>query len=61
MIKAVQVSGPGDVRDIERFHVDFHLLDARARARRRRRSCAAAPGRRFDWELLAAAALARSR
>ncbi len=30
VIKAAQVSGPGDVRDLERFHVDFHLLDARA-------------------------------
>ena len=32
VIKAAQVSGPGDVRDLERFHVDFHLLDARAQA-----------------------------
>ena len=31
VIKARQVSGPGDVRDMERYHVDFHLLDARAR------------------------------
>ena len=31
VIKAAQVSGPGDVRDLERFHVDFHLLDARAK------------------------------
>ena len=29
IIKAAQVAGPGDVRDLERFHVDFHLLDAR--------------------------------
>ena len=33
VIKAAQVAGPGDVRDLERYHVDFHLLDARARAR----------------------------
>ena len=32
VIKAAQVAGPGDVRDLERFHVDFHLLDARAKA-----------------------------
>ena len=42
MIKAARVAGPGDVRDLERFHVDFHLLDARApdraqAARRHRR------------------------
>ena len=30
--KAVQVSGPGDLRDVERFHVDYHLLDARPKA-----------------------------
>src|SRR2546429_1425781 len=30
VIKAAQVSGPGDVRGLERFHVDFHMLDARA-------------------------------
>ena len=38
VIKAAQVSGPGDVRDLERFHVDFHLLDARAQAPERRAS-----------------------
>src|SRR5438309_11230843 len=32
VIKAAQVSGAGDVRDLGRFHVDLHLLDARARA-----------------------------
>ncbi|MFI5009160.1 MAG: phosphoribosylanthranilate isomerase, partial [Solirubrobacterales bacterium] len=31
VIKAVQVAGEGDVRDVERFHVDYHLLDTRAR------------------------------
>jgi phosphoribosylanthranilate isomerase len=58
VIKAAQVSGPGDLRDLERFHVDFHLLDARAGG-----SPGAGPGRRglrggtgetFDWNLLAA-------
>ncbi len=34
VIKAAQVAGPGDVRDLERYHVDFHLLDARAQAGR---------------------------
>ena len=35
VIKAAQIAGPGDVRDLERYHVDFHLL---ARVHRRRRS-----------------------
>jgi phosphoribosylanthranilate isomerase len=29
VIKATRVAGVGDVRDVERFHVDFHLLDTR--------------------------------
>src|SRR3984957_18377223 len=37
VIKAAQVAGSGDVRDLERFHVDFHLLDARAKAKTRPR------------------------
>jgi phosphoribosylanthranilate isomerase len=58
VIKAAQVSGPGDVRALERFHVDFHLLDARAG-----KSPAGTPdrtglrggtGETFDWSLLAA-------
>jgi phosphoribosylanthranilate isomerase len=32
VIKAAQVAGAGDIRALERFHVDFHLLDARGRA-----------------------------
>ena len=32
VIKAVQIGGPGDVRELERFHVDYHLVDARGRA-----------------------------
>jgi phosphoribosylanthranilate isomerase len=57
VIKAAQVSGPGDVRALERFHVDFHLLDARAgrspvgtldRTRLR-----GGTGETFDWSLLA--------
>lgn len=53
VIKAAQVSGPGDVRDLERFHVDFHLLDARARAPERS-GLRGGTGETFDWTLLAA-------
>jgi phosphoribosylanthranilate isomerase len=53
VIKAVQVAGPGDVRDVERFHVDFHLLDARAKARARQ-GLRGGTGETFDWGLVAA-------
>jgi phosphoribosylanthranilate isomerase len=53
VIKAAQVSGPGDVRDLERFHVDFHLLDARA-AEPERQGLRGGTGETFDWTLLAA-------
>jgi phosphoribosylanthranilate isomerase len=53
VIKAAQVSGPGDVRDLERFHVDFHLLDARARTPDRQ-GLRGGTGETFDWTLLAA-------
>jgi phosphoribosylanthranilate isomerase len=53
VIKAVQVTGPGDVRDVERFHVDFHLLDARAKARERQ-GLRGGTGETFDWALVAA-------
>jgi phosphoribosylanthranilate isomerase len=52
VIKAAQVSGAGDVRDLERFHVDLHLLDARARAPSRR-DLRGGTGETFDWSLLA--------
>jgi phosphoribosylanthranilate isomerase len=52
VIKAAQVSGPGDVRDLERFHVDFHLLDARARSPEKA-GLRGGTGETFDWELLA--------
>ncbi|HEY2569862.1 MAG TPA: phosphoribosylanthranilate isomerase [Solirubrobacteraceae bacterium] len=52
VIKAVQVAGPGDVRDVERFHVDFHLLDARAKARERQ-GLRGGTGETFDWALVA--------
>jgi phosphoribosylanthranilate isomerase len=53
VIKAAQVSTIGEVRDLERFHVDFHLLDARATdpAKREQRG---GTGETFDWKLLAA-------
>lgn len=53
VIKAAQVSGPGDVRDIERFHVDYHLLDARAKDPRKR-ALRGGTGETFDWELVGA-------
>ncbi|HYB22727.1 MAG TPA: phosphoribosylanthranilate isomerase [Solirubrobacteraceae bacterium] len=53
VIKAVQVAGSGDVRDIERFHVDFHLLDARARGAGAR-GLRGGTGESFDWTLLRA-------
>ncbi|HEX7611099.1 MAG TPA: phosphoribosylanthranilate isomerase [Solirubrobacteraceae bacterium] len=52
VIKAAQVAGPGDVRDLERFHVDFHLLDARSRARGRE-GMRGGTGETFDWGLVA--------
>jgi phosphoribosylanthranilate isomerase len=53
VIKAVQVSGPGDVRDLERFHVDFHLLDARAKDPGKR-ALRGGTGETFDWALVRA-------
>jgi phosphoribosylanthranilate isomerase len=52
VIKAAQVSGSGDVRDIERFHVDYHLLDARSKETARR-GMRGGTGETFDWELVA--------
>jgi phosphoribosylanthranilate isomerase len=53
VIKAAQVSGSGDVRDLERFHVDFHLLDARSRAVARQ-GMRGGTGETFDWGLVGA-------
>jgi phosphoribosylanthranilate isomerase len=53
VIKAAQVSGSGDVRDLERFHVDFHLLDARAKAVARQ-GMRGGTGETFDWALVSA-------
>ena len=49
VIRAKQVSGPGDVRDVERYHVDFHLLDARSK---RRPGLRGGTGETFDWQLV---------
>jgi phosphoribosylanthranilate isomerase len=53
VIKAAQVAGSGDVRDLERFHVDFHLLDARAKATARK-GMRGGTGETFDWGLVSA-------
>lgn len=52
VIKAIQVTGPGDVRDLERYHVDFHLADARARSPAKQ-DLRGGTGETFDWSLLA--------
>ncbi|HEV3320853.1 MAG TPA: phosphoribosylanthranilate isomerase [Solirubrobacteraceae bacterium] len=53
VIKAVQVESIGEVRDVERFHTDFHLLDARS-TEMGRRELRGGTGEAFDWRLLAA-------
>jgi phosphoribosylanthranilate isomerase len=50
VIRAKQVSIPGDIRDLERYHVDFHLLDGRSR---QRPSLRGGTGETFDWALVA--------
>jgi phosphoribosylanthranilate isomerase len=52
VIKAAQVAGAGDVRDLERFHVDYHLVDARGRDSHTR-GLRGGTGETFDWGLLA--------
>lgn len=47
VVKAVQVAGEWDIRDVERFHTDYHLLDAHAPTLR------GGTGRTFEWGLLA--------
>ena len=51
VVKALQVSGPGDVREAARFHTDFHLLDARSAVPGRER-LRGGTGETLDWELL---------
>lgn len=53
VIKAAQVADEGDVRDLARFHVDYHLLDSRPRASARR-GLRGGTGESFDWTLVAA-------
>jgi phosphoribosylanthranilate isomerase len=53
VIKAAQVSDAGDVRDLERFHMDFHMLDARSEDPSRA-GVRGGTGETFDWRLLAA-------
>ncbi|HEY4429103.1 MAG TPA: phosphoribosylanthranilate isomerase [Solirubrobacteraceae bacterium] len=52
IIKAAQVAGPGDLQDLERFHVDFHLLDARSSAPGAA-GLRGGTGETFDWSLIA--------
>ncbi len=47
VIKAVQVAGEWDIRDVERFHTDYHLLDAYAPTMR------GGTGKTFEWGLVA--------
>jgi phosphoribosylanthranilate isomerase len=51
VVKAVQVSDAGDVRDLARYHVDYHLVDARA-SHAGRESLRGGTGETFDWTLL---------
>jgi phosphoribosylanthranilate isomerase len=46
VMKAVQVRTQADLRALEPFHTDFHLLDAHARGLR------GGTGETFDWDLL---------
>lgn len=52
-IKALQVTDAGDIRDAERYHTDFHLLDARSNAAGRE-ELRGGTGETFDWDLIAA-------
>jgi phosphoribosylanthranilate isomerase len=52
IVKALQVSGIGDIRDAARFHTDFHLLDARS-SDPNREGLRGGTGETFDWKLLA--------
>jgi phosphoribosylanthranilate isomerase len=45
VVKARQVRSISDVRDLDRFRTDFHLLDAHTKGKR------GGTGETFDWEL----------
>ncbi|HET6550095.1 MAG TPA: phosphoribosylanthranilate isomerase [Solirubrobacter sp.] len=47
IIKAVRVAGAADLRDLERFHTDYHLLDTAAAGHY------GGSGRTWDWALAA--------
>lgn len=51
VIRALQIADAGDLRASERFHVDYHLLDARSQTRPGLRG---GTGETFDWSLLSA-------
>ena len=55
IIKAAQVATEGDIRALEAFRTDFHMLDAAAGAQR------GGSGRTWEWELLSARAARRCR
>jgi phosphoribosylanthranilate isomerase len=48
VIKAARVASAGDIRDLERFHTDLHLLDTAAGGLR------GGSGRTWEWGLLEA-------
>ena len=48
IIKAAQIATEGDIRTLERYRTDFHLLDAAAGHLR------GGSGRVWDWDMLAA-------
>lgn len=52
VIKAIQVANAGELRDSERFHTDYHLLDARPKDPARR-ALRGGTGETLDWSLLA--------
>lgn len=53
VIKAAQVSTAGDVRALDAYHVDFHLLDTRSE-RPDAAGLRGGTGETFDWSLAAA-------
>jgi len=48
VIKAARVQGPGDLRALEAFHTEFHLLDSAARGLR------GGSGEAWDWSVAGA-------
>jgi phosphoribosylanthranilate isomerase len=46
VVKAAPVSGKADIRALQAFHTDYHLLDAHRRGMR------GGTGETFDWELV---------